>query len=706
MGYRYNPNDQQFYDQLAQMSGIERRSTLDDRARNAERLKTEQAFLQAMKNLPDDYQKGFVNKRARTKLKYGEEGALEDLNTSDATTDKTLHNFGESEIAPMEISAPAPVESAAPSQRFGNPSPTSSTMGRNYSPGAVDVLEGRADAGWNPPMSNPPPRPAPGSWMNETPYPAPMTNRQPVPFPPFPLTEEEVALAEIEKKKEPTQAEVTTANSLAPPTSEETAVKPKKDPRVSFRRFKADEFLKNNAVFQMDLPRIQPTYATMLNAEISREKTGNAPGARKDWEILKDFDSEEGAAAFNPYKGIMKTIPGLKRYEKPEKPGSIRPVEIADENNQPTWVKPEDAIGKKRPNPTVMVPGYDAQGNQVTIPVPKYPKPGQGNIPKQPGVKPRPKPPRLPDGLDIGVMGEGEPAPSEPTDTNDDGAFVPPERSLLDKLMLSGTAYADEGNKAQLLGGRQRSPIIPVAASPDAPAKGLDTSKIKFGTPYLRRDATREGPQGKPTELPPVKTFDLNGNPIEMKRRVYENGEEEVEFYPVKEREPVGKSRNVQTKRKSIESLKSTLNALNRIEKNYDDFTKKGHESGALPTKIRGYAGDINAKWAGVQKLIEDDEKEISLNDFVEAAKGMVSAMNTQKEAERFNKSTLNIREIAPETYEVRLKQKKQQTEDMIKALTRELEKEDPDFVNEGSGETAAPLSAAERARKILEGKK
>lgn len=347
MAYKYNPNDQRFYDQLAEMSNIDRRSTDQSQKANALKLQNERYILEKIAQLPDDYQKGFKNKRERTPLVYGED--VQDIPEGTPEGDNAFYNLDPE--AELNISATPPKDAVIQAEadpRFGNPRvDMNPNAGRMYSPGAAAVLDGDAVPGFNPPMANPPARPAPGYWMNETPYPTSSTNRQPVPvpFPPFPLTEEELAALEFEKKKEPTPPVEVAAN---PPMPAEEAIRPKaelkknQDPRVSFRRFKANEFLQNNAVFQMDLPRIQPTYATMLGAETALAKSGVGKGNQKEWEVLKDLETEEGQAPmFNAYTGESRPS-GLKRKDKPSAASGYK--KLAEGENGILVQKPDGSL--------------------------------------------------------------------------------------------------------------------------------------------------------------------------------------------------------------------------------------------------------------------------------------------------------------------------------------------------------------------------
>lgn len=662
MRSNYNPNDQRFYDQLAQLSGIERRGVEDQRYRDEKRLQSERQLLQAIMSLPDVYHKRFAEKRERTPLKYGEEtedqtteAETEDPTTEAAltedTTPKTVHNFDDQDIgsiSPQPVSPQPPVDNFV-MQDKGN------RMGesRNYSPGYSAVLDGLANPGYNPP------KPIRNPWMGEIPLaaegsapqdsrwaeqeqwlmsPEGQAARGSMPgtdFLPY-ISEEQIA--EMEKKKRaPVTQEIGVRASARAPRAE--LKKQSQDPRVSFRRFGADEFLRNNAVFQMDLKRIQPTYATMVGRENALAKSGKDGKSQKEWEILKDFDTEEGAAAYNAYTGEVRPVPGLKRYVKPEKPGSVRPVEIADENNQPIWVSPEDAIGKRRPNPTIMVPGYDAHGNQITVPVPRYPKPGQKPIPKEPPDLKRPQPPKLPEGLDMGILDEGESPNVTPEETpGDEGAFVPPERSLLDKFLLSGTAYAEEQPPlAELRRGREESPIVPVAASPDAPAKqrGLDTSKIKFGTPYLKREPLKDGPPGKPTELPPIRTVDREGNPIEVKRRVYQNGAEEVEFYPVHQKASDRDKKEKKAEKETMQEIDAQLKLLDQLTDQFNDYKRKNPTSfGVVTTPVIGdFISPVMQIFDQDLEALDQTMSEMTLDKLVKTMTGLSRNFDTAKEA-------------------------------------------------------------------------
>ena len=381
----YNPNDQRFYDQLNQMSNIERRSVMDQRSRDEARLKNEREVLSLIAQLPQVYQQGFKNKRERTPLKYGEEVKPEQ-NTATDDLDRAYYDFAESEAAPINVSAPSPAASApAPvsvpdyveESRFGNPGPDMGG-GTSYSPGAAAVLDGHAQPGWNPPMNNPPPRPAPGAWMNETPYPAPRIKENMIydhGSPPGvksydprsgPMSEEEMAIQELQKKKE-IPAQAVDGNPYAPVSSDPVssdpaaAQDPKKDPRLSFRRFKADEFLQRNAVFQMDLPRIQPTYATMLGAETALAKSGKDPSQQKQWEILKDYETEEGQAArFNQYTGEAEAIPGVK--QRPKSAAAGMPRKISEGENSVLMQMPDGT--------TKEIPFKPKQGGKFPILVP------------------------------------------------------------------------------------------------------------------------------------------------------------------------------------------------------------------------------------------------------------------------------------------------------------------------------------------------
>jgi len=639
MGYRYNPNDQRFYDQLAQVSGIERRKVGDQRYRDEERLKNERAFLQAMENLPNVYHKQFANKRERTPLKYGEEGAgltdpalssvppTDNLVMQDKANkvDKTVNNFGEQDIGAI---SPSPAVSP-PADNLVMQDKQRMTDARNYSPGYSAVLDGSANPGYNPPrpIINPfqgdGPRqsysstPTSGSrwdeqeaWMNSPE--GQMAKRQ-MPSADFLPYATEEQKAEIEKKKEtPVQEIDVRASAPAPvptpapvaPVSEET--KTHKDPRVSFRRFKADEFLQNNAVFQMDLPKIQPTYATMLNAEMQLAKADKDPNSRKEWEVLKDLETEEGQAPlFNAYTGQSKPS-GLKQRPKSAAAGMPRKISEGD--------------------------------NSVLM--------------------------QMPDG------------------TTQEIPFKPKQGARFPILVPNG-----EGGSTLVYPDNQFVPGPPTKKEPPPKADRPNTSKSK-----IMKD-------GKEVE---VLIDDNTGDEIKV------IGEVPKKISPAHEK-------NLMSKRAAINNLRSTLSSLDRIENNYQAFKAKGHSPGALGTKLRGKAGEYNSQWAGIQKQIEDDEKSISLKDFMETARGMVTAMNTQKEGERFDKSILNIRDISPEIYEARLAEKRQIAQQMLNQLTKELEEEAAGkrVVNdsgqyEGAAQTPpkSGLSAAERARKILEGKK
>ena len=386
MAYKYNPNDQRFYDQLAEMSNIDRRSTDQSQKANALKLQNERYILEKIAQLPDDYQKGFKNKRERTPLVYGED--VQDIPEGTPEGDNAFYNLDPE--AELNISATPPKDAVIQAEadpRFGNPRvDMNPNAGRMYSPGAAAVLDGLAQPGWNPPMNNPPARPAPGYWMNETPYPAPI---QPYRFGMnAPLTEEEIAALEFEKKKEPTPPVEVAASAPAMPAEE--AVRPKaelkknQDPRVSFRRFKADEFLQNNAVFQMDLPRIQPTYATMLGAETALAKSGKDPNAKKDeWDVLKDFETEEGGAvSYNKILNQTRPIPGIKQREKAAS-ASGAPVKIVGPDGVTVYADRKDAIGKPAPEPTEYILWQDPKtGENMLIPKPR--NPGTGTVSNPP----------------------------------------------------------------------------------------------------------------------------------------------------------------------------------------------------------------------------------------------------------------------------------------------------------------------------------